>query len=239
MGWELLVKWRDQSESWVRLCELKESHPIEMAEFAMARGIQDQPAFAWWVPFTLRKRDAIVYAIKSRVRKVTRKNGIEIPLDVEHTGRLDKSNGNDLWAKALAKEMYNVGVAFEILAAGQRAPKGWRLATGHLIWDVKMDFTRKARWVLDGHKTSTPEGTTFAGVVSRESVQIIFVYAALNGIAIYAADMRNAYLQAPSSQHDYIICGPEFGLENVGHVALIHRALYRGKMAGKDFRNHL
>ena len=145
MGWELLVKWRDQRESWVRLCELKESHPIETAEFAMARGIQDQPAFAWWVPFTLRKRDAIVYAIKSRVRKVTRKNGIEIPLDVEHARRLDKLNGNDLWAKALAKEMYNVGVAFEILAAGQRAQKGWRLATGHLIWDVKMDFTQKAR----------------------------------------------------------------------------------------------
>ena len=226
MGWELLVKWRDQSESWVRLCELKESHLIETAEFAMARGIQDQPAFAWWVPFTLRKHDAIVYAIKSRVRKVTRKIGIEIPLDVEHTGQLDKSNGNDLWAKALAKEMYNVGVAFEILAAGQRAPKGWRLATGHLIWDVKMDFTRKARWVLDGHKMSTPEGTTFAGVVSRESVRIIFVDAALNGIAIYAADIRNAYLQAPSSQRDYIICGPEFRLESIGRIALIHRALY-------------
>ena len=239
MGWELLVKWRDQRESWVRLCELKKSHPIETAEFAMARGIQDQPAFAWWVPFTLGKRDGIVYAIKSRVRKVTRKNGIEIPLDVEHAGRLDKLNGNDLWAKALAKEMYNVSVAFEILAAGQRAQKGWRLATGHLIWDVKIDFTRKARWVLDGHKMSTPEGTTFAGVVSRESVQIIFVYSALNGIAIYAADILNAHLQAPSSQRDYIICGPEFGLENIGRVALIHRALYGGKTAGKDFRNHL
>ena len=36
-----------------------------------------------------------------------------------------------------------------------------------------------------------------------------------------------------------MICGPEFGLENVGKVALIHRALYGGKSAGKDFRNHL
>ena len=86
---------------------------------------------------------------------------------------------------------------------------------------------------------STPERTTFAGVVSRESVRIIFVYAALNGIAIYAADILNAHLQAPSSQRDYIICGPEFGLENIGRIALIHRALYGGKTAGKDFRNHL
>ena len=35
------------------------------------------------------------------------------------------------------------------------------------------------------------------------------------------------------------MCGPEFGLENVGKAALIHRALYGGKTAGRDFRNHL
>ena len=61
----------------------------------------------------------------------------------------------------------------------------------------------------------------------------------MNGLDICAADIRNAYLQAPSSQKDYIVCGPEFGLENVGKVALIHRALYGGKSAGRDFRNHL
>jgi hypothetical protein len=36
-----------------------------------------------------------------------------------------------------------------------------------------------------------------------------------------------------------VICGPEFGIENVGKVALIHRALYGGKSAGRDFKNHL
>ena len=29
------------------------------------------------------------------------------------------------------------------------------------------------------------------------------------------ADTRNAYLQSPTSQKHYIICGPEFGMENV------------------------
>ena len=106
-------------------------------------------------------------------------------------------------------------------------------------WDVKMDFTRKARWVLDGHKQADPEGSTYAGVVSKESVRIALTYAALNGLNVCAADIRNAYLQAPSSNKDFIICGPEFGLENVGKVALIHRALYGGKSAGRDFRNHL
>ncbi|CAJ1957768.1 unnamed protein product, partial [Cylindrotheca closterium] len=105
------------------------------------------------------------------------------------------------------------------------APPGYSKVTGHLVWDVKMDFTCKARWVLDGHKTPDPLYSQYAGVVSRESVRIAFTYAALNKLDVFAADIRNAYLQAPSSKKDYIICGPEFGLENVGKVALIHRAL--------------
>eukprot|EP00957_Ditylum_brightwellii_P054090 4096995-Ditylum_brightwellii.AAC.1 len=68
-----------------------------------------------------------------------------------------------------------------------------------------MDFTRKARWVLDGHKTVNPIGSTYAGVVSRESVRIAFTYAALNDLSVCAADIRNVYLQAPLSQKDYII----------------------------------
>eukprot|EP00957_Ditylum_brightwellii_P031977 2424411-Ditylum_brightwellii.AAC.1 len=34
---------------------------------------------------------------------------------------------------------------------------------GHLVWNVKMDFIRKAQWVLDGHKTVNPIGSTYAG----------------------------------------------------------------------------
>jgi hypothetical protein len=238
-GWKLLVQWGDESESWVALKDLKESNPVETAEFAKARGIDSEPAFAWWVPYTLRKRDIILSKVKARIRKTTHKYGIEIPTSVEHAYKLDERNGNTFWRDALAKEMTEVGVAFEVLEDGQPAPVGWHKVTGHLVWDVKMDFTRKARWVLDGHKTPDPIGSTYAGVVSRESVRIAFTYAALNGLDVWAADIRNAYLQAPSSQKDYIICGPEFGLENIGKVALIHRALYGGKSAGKDFRNHL
>ena len=238
-GWWLLVKWKDESESWQRLAYMKESYPVETAEFAVARGLDDEPAFLWWAKSTLRRRDAIILALKTRARQIRHKYGIEIPTSVEHAKELDKKNGNDFWMKALAKEMYNVGIAFEILDAGEKAPNGWHLVTGHLVWDVKMDFTRKARWVLDGHKTPDPEGSTFAGVVSRESVRIAFTYAALDGLDVFAADIRNAYLQAPSSRRDYIICGPEFGIENVGKVALVYRALYGGKTAGKDFINHL
>ena len=43
------------------------------------------------------------------------------------------------------------------------------------------------------------------------------------------ADIRNAYLQSPTSQMHYIICGPEFDMENVGKVAIMHRVVYGGK----------
>ena len=36
-----------------------------------------------------------------------------------------------------------------------------------------------------------------------------------------------------------MICGAEFGLNDVGKVALIRQALFGGKYAGHDFRNHL
>ena len=238
-GWKLLVKWVDDSESWMDLKDMKEAHPIKTAEFAKAHGIDNEAAFAFWVPYVLRKRDIILSKIKARIRKTTHKFGIEIPTSVEEAYRLDEDNNNTFWRDALAKEMTNVGIAFEVLEAGAKPPPGWSKASGHLVWDLKMDFTRKARWVLDGHKQADPIGSTYAGVVSRESVCIAFTYAALNEVDICAADIRNAYLQAPSSCKDYIICGREFGLENVGKVALIHMALYGGKTAGKDFRNHL
>jgi hypothetical protein len=61
----------------------------------------------------------------------------------------------------------------------------------------------------------------------------------LLGLPVLGADIRNAYLQAPSSEQHFIICGPEFGIENEGRIGLIRRALYGGKVAGCNFRHHL
>ena len=55
VGWKLLIQWKDGSETWVPLKDLKESHPVETAEFAKARGIEDEVAFSYWVPHTLKK----------------------------------------------------------------------------------------------------------------------------------------------------------------------------------------
>ena len=133
-GWELLIKWKDNSESWIKLADMKESHPVEVAEYARARGIDKEPSFKWWAPDTLKKRHIILAALKKRIWNTTHKYGIEIPMSVEHAFELDRNN----WC-----------------------------------------------------------------------------------------------------QKRYIICGPEFGMENVGKVAIMHRAVYGGKMSRRDFRNHL
>ena len=239
VGWSFNIKWKDGTSDWVPLKILKESNPVDIAEYAVARGIDDEPAFAWWIPYTLRKRDVIVSAINTRVRRKTHKYGIEVPSSLKDAIRLDTLAGDSKWSDAHKMEMTNVGIAFEILPNGEKAPPGWSKASGHLIFDVKMDFTRKARWVKDGHRTPDPKTSTYAGVVSRESIRIALTYAALHQIDVKCADIKNAYLQAPSSEKHFIYCGPEFGLENVGKVALIRRALYGGKAAGRDFWHHL
>ena len=68
---------------------MKESHPVEVAEYAKARCIDKEPAFKWWVPHTLKTRQVILAALKKRIRKATHMYGIEIPTSVEHAFQLD------------------------------------------------------------------------------------------------------------------------------------------------------
>ena len=66
-GWSFHIKWRDGTTSWVDLKDLKETNLVDIAEYATAREIQYETAFAWWLPYTLRKRDVIVSVVSSRV----------------------------------------------------------------------------------------------------------------------------------------------------------------------------
>ena len=62
-GWKHRIRWKDGSEAWIPLKDLKESHHVEIAEYAVARGINDESAYAWWVPHTLRKRDILIFVV--------------------------------------------------------------------------------------------------------------------------------------------------------------------------------
>ena len=94
VGWKFRDKWKDETVTWTPLKELKESDPIDIAEYLTAQGIKDEPEFSRWVPFTLCKRDSIIAAVKSCVSKYSHKYGIQIPTSVEDAKRIDRRNRN-------------------------------------------------------------------------------------------------------------------------------------------------
>jgi hypothetical protein len=74
-------------------------------------------------------------------------------------------------------------------------------------------------------------------VVSRESVRIAFLIAALNDLDIMTADISGAYLNAPCREKICILCGPEFGSRE-GEWAIVEKALYGLKSSGAAWRHH-
>ena len=135
---------------------------------------------------------------------MTQNFGIKVPKTVEEALTLDKKNGNDLWWKALQKEMSAVKVAFEILDDDERPPIGFQYMKCHMVFSIKMeDFSRKAHLVAGCHMVEAPKSLTFASVVSRESVRIALTLAALNDLEVMTSDIQNAYLTAPCSGKAY------------------------------------
>ena len=243
VGWQICVQWKDGSTSWEKLSDLKECYPVETAEYATAQGIDHEPAFNWWVPHVLKRRDRIISAVKrrgnTRYMKRTHKFGIEVPKTIKEAYALDAKNGNTLWADAIAKEAKSVRPGIKVLAEEEDPPPGHQRIRCHWIFDIKMeDFRRKARYVAGGHMTEPPASITYASVVSRETVRIALTIAALNDLDVKMADIQNAYIKAPVSEKVYTILGEEWG-PDAGKTAVIVRSLYGLKSSGASFRNHL
>ena len=59
-GWEMNMKMKEGFSKWVPLKDLKESNPVELAEYAVTNKIDHGPAFAWWLLFVLRERNCII-----------------------------------------------------------------------------------------------------------------------------------------------------------------------------------
>ena len=91
-GWQLLVEWKDGTTTWVPLKDMKESYPVQLAEYAVANKIAEEPAFAWWIRSVLRKRDRIIAKVKSRYWRRTHKYGIRLPHNIEEAFQIDEEN---------------------------------------------------------------------------------------------------------------------------------------------------
>jgi hypothetical protein len=240
-GWEILLQWKDGSSTWETMKDVKESYPVQLAEYVHQRKVSEEPAFAWWVPHVLKKRNRIISKVKSKYWTRTHKFGIRIPKDAEEAKRLDRENGDTLWWDAICKEMKNVRIAFEEFEGDiSDLPSFYQKINCHLIFDIKFgeNFRRKARMVAGGHMTSTPSSLTYSSVVSRDSVRIALTIAALNDLKVLACDIQNAYLTAPCREKIWTVAGPEFG-SDAGKNMIVVRALYGLKTSGAAFRSFL
>ena len=237
--WELLIEWKDGRPGVLK--GYKGILPVEVAKFALATCISMDPAFAWWVPFVLKKRNRILAKVKSKYWLRTHKFGICIPKSVEEAKEIDEQNGDTLWWDTICKEMRNVCPAFEVFETQvENIPKDYQFMRCHMIFTVKFgeDFRCKARLVAGGHMTDTPNTLTYSSVVSRDSVRIALTIAALNELSVMACNIQNAYLTAECMEKIWTRAGPEFGSES-GSIMIVKKALYGLKGSGAAFRAHL
>ena len=185
-GCKLLCQWKDSStNNWVALKDMKHSYPVRVVEYAISNRIADEPSFCWWVHNTVKRRDQIIAKVASKYWQKTHKYGIRIPKRVQEAIAIKKENGNTLWWDAICKEMTNVGPTIE----------KWEGKEG----DLGPGYQKiKCHFIL---------------VVTRDSVRIALLVAALNKLELLACDIQKAYLMADCPEKIYIIAGPEFGSE--------------------------
>ena len=110
----------------------------------------------------------------------------------------------------------------------------------HMIFDIKLgeNFRRKARMVDGGHITKIPNSIIYSSVVSRNSVRIMIMIAALNNLDLQAADTKKAYLTSPCRENIWKKTGPESVMDE-GKVFIVVRALYGLKSSGTEFKAFL
>ena len=99
-------------------------------------------------------------------------------------------------------------------------------------------MTRKARYVAGGHLTTVPTYMTYSSVVSRDTVRIGFLMAALNNLDVLAGDIQNAFLSAPTCEKIFFYAGEEWKSDR-DRVVIVIQALYGLKSSAFQFRNFL
>ena len=128
-----------------------------------------------------------------------------------------------------------------LLNENEDPPVGSKEIKYHMIFNVKFNLTRKARLVAAGYMNEVPAYTAYSPVISRETLRICFMLAALNGLDIMMGDVGNAFIQAKPREKCHVIITDDqlFGPSAIGSKAVIVRALYGMKSSGAAWRETL
>ena len=169
-GWHFLMCTKDKSLEWMTLKELKASHPIELTKYVVANHLTEEPAFKWWVPHISHQQNQSISKVKSWYWQTTHKFGIRLPHSIEEALEIDEQTGTNFWQQVINKEMQHVKIAW--IAKDGFTPKQVRKGQVpelrsfqeigcHCIFNIKMDFTRKCRFIAGSHTTEAPAAIAY------------------------------------------------------------------------------
>ena len=92
--------------------------------------------------------------------------------------------------------------------------------------------------VAGGHVTNAPSTMCYSSLVSRESVRLALLSAALNELDVLSCNIQNACLSAPCGKKIYCRVGAEFG-SKAGKIMIAKIALCGLKSSSAAFRSML
>ncbi len=262
----LQVRWNDGQESYVNAELLQSDDPMRLAKYIKDHLVERLRGGYWsqWANNTLNMISRTIRRVRSMYR-VTRLNdntypysrriirrkkayptrmdtfmGIEIPRNVREAIYLDNKNKDKKWSLAIKKEIDGIQEhgTLHFLPPGAKPPEGYQEAPLRLIFDVKPDLKRKARLVAGGHMVDARGHSSYSTVVRLDSIRLLNVIAKAQGLKVLAGDVGNAYLNASTKEKVYTICGPEFGPELEGRIAIIKKSLYGLKSSGARWHAH-
>ena len=78
-GVEVLIQWKDGITEWVTFNYMKNSYPVQMAEYVVHLRIAGDTAFAWWIQHVLAKYNRIIENMRSKYWVCIHKLGLKIP----------------------------------------------------------------------------------------------------------------------------------------------------------------
>jgi hypothetical protein len=87
-----------------------------------------------------------------------------LPKSVKQALAIDSRTQTTIWRDAIAKEMKNFMLAFTF-RDDDKVPVGYKKIDCHMVYDVKIDLTCKARLVAGGHQTDVPKELVYSSVV--------------------------------------------------------------------------
>ncbi len=260
------MRWKDGQEPYINADLMQSDDPLRLAKYIKEMPVERLRNGFWsqWADRTLRdisqanhKLRRMYYNISLNdnyylySRRVIRRKktyplkietfmGLEIPRNTREATYLDRKNKDNKWGDAMKKEIGSIQEhgTLRFLPPGAKPPKGYQKAPLRMIFDIKPDLRCKARLVAGGHMIDARGHTSYSSVVRLDSIRLLNVIAKAQGLEVLAGDVGNAYLNAETKEKVYTICGPEFGPELEGRIAIITKSLYGLKSSGACWHAH-